>query len=213
MGATSQTGASLTDPVTIPRIRVQFGKALQLGGSLTNDAGQPLADMQLTVSREFRGGFPSEDLGSVTTDATGQFTYTLPAGPSALVRFQFAGTDVLAPSESDVRTLVKAAVTLKAKKLRVRRTAKIFRLTGVLLGTPLPVDGKTVRIQVRKGKTWRTVKTLRTNADGAYATKIKVKRRAHAKRLTVRTLVPRDRTYPYEKGTSTTRILRIPARR
>jgi hypothetical protein len=180
---------------------------------VTDAAGQPVPGAQLAVSRDFRGGFPSQDLGSVTTDAAGRFSYRLPSGPSALVRFTFAGTDVLAPSESDVRTLVKAAVRVRAKQRHKHNRAKaIFRISGVLAGTPLPSHGKTVLIQVRKGTSWRTIKHLTATPRGRYATRFTMRLARVAKRLKVRTVVPRQASYPYEKGISTAITLHIPSK-
>jgi hypothetical protein len=103
--------------------------------------------------------------------------------------------------------------TLKATTRHLTRTAQTFRLTGTLAGHPLPAHGKTLRIQVRKGKSWHTLKRIRTNPQGSYTTTLKIRRRNHAKRLTIRTLIPQDRTYPYQRGTSPTHLLRIRAHR
>ena len=197
----------------VPRVKVGFGKTVSLAGTLTDSTGAPLANTELSVSRKFRGGFPGEVLAPVTTDAAGKFSYLLPAGPSALVEFAFAGTDDIDPTTAQVQTLVNAKVTLVAKKARIKPRAKIYRLTGVLAGKPLPTHGKTVLIQVLHGKTWHTIKHLRSNARGVYTTRYKIRRGNHATRLTVRTVVPRDATYPYQKGTSLTRLLRTPPRR
>jgi hypothetical protein len=210
----SRAGAMLAQATAVPRVKVGFGAALKLTGSLTDAAGQPVAGQQVAVSREFRGGFPPEDLGSVTTDATGTFTYTLPQGPSALVRFVFAGTDVLGPSEADIQTLVGAPVTLKATaKHRHNRRKASYRLTGLLAGTPLPATGKTVLIQVRKAKTWHTIKRLHTTAAGTYTTKLTITLRRRARHLKVRAVAPLEQSYPYQKGTSTTLTLHIRAKR
>ena len=212
-GAQPPGGSTLTDAST-PAIGVGFGKSLQLAGSLTNATGQPVANTELTVSRELRGGFPSEDLSSVTTDVDGKFSYTLPAGPSALVRFQFAGSDVLAPSEADVQTLVKAAVSLRAKRTHKRnRLRAIFRLSGALAGKPLPTGGKSVAIQMRKGSRWSTIKQIRTSPSGQYASTLKIRLHRLPKHLKLRTVASREETYSYEKGTSKIMTLRIPSKR
>ena len=110
-----------------------------------------------------------------------------------------------------MQTLVKAVATLKAiRKHKRNRRAAIFRLSGSLAGTPLPADGKAVVIQLRKGSHWRAIKRIRTSPTGHYASKLKIKLRRLPKHLKLRTVVPREESYSYEKGISKIATLRIP---
>jgi hypothetical protein len=203
-------GAPAADKVVLTAVtnnrtatqKVKFGKRVPISGRLLGVDGAPISGALLSVQVQTAvPGASMADAAQVVTGRDGRFTYLAPAGPSRTVRFGYRSysADTSFADTTDVRLLVAAGVTMKAKPKKVRnRHATVF--TGRLLGKPIPKRGVVVDLQVFFRKHWRTFAAPRTNKAGAY--KFKYRFMAGAATWRFRARVRRETSYPFELGLS-----------
>lgn len=148
------------------RSEVAFGEDVRLAGRVVNRAGHPLADATVQVySREREGA--EVLVGTVSTDATGRFTYALQARSSHTFRFVYPGTSTTLPVEASATLLVEAASSFQAKPKHVLNGDSVT-FTGRVKGRPLPEQGKLIELQVKLSGEYQTFRTIRTDADGTW---------------------------------------------
>jgi hypothetical protein len=203
-------GAPAADQVVLSAVtnnrtstqKVKFGKRVPISGRLFGLDGAPISGAVLSVQVQTTiPGASIADAAQVATDRNGRFTYLAPAGPSRVIRFGYRShsADTAFADTTDVRLLVAAGVTMKAKPAKVHnRHATVF--TGRLLGKPIPARGVVVDLQVFFRKQWRTFAAPRTSRSGAY--KFKYRFMAGAATWKFRARVRKETSYPFELGVS-----------
>ena len=107
-----------------------------------------------------------------------------------------------------VRLRVPARVTLGPRRKSVPRGGTL-RLSGRLLGRPLPAAGKLVELEARERGRWRQAATARTNPRGHFSVRYRFSRRARRATFPMRVRVRRDGSYPYAQGLSRTVRVRV----
>ena len=191
-----------------PTRTVGWGHSAAVRGILRN-AGQPVAGAELRLLvRELRLGAPYVDRGAVTTGADGRFQFRITRGSSRRYRIAYRAYpgDAGLTAKSDVTFNTKARITSRApRRVRARGVA---RFRGRLVGRPLPPRGVTLELQAHQpGRGWRTVKTTRTRAGGAYSTRYRFN--SSGGRFTFRMRLRPNDSYPYARGTSKTMRVRV----
>jgi hypothetical protein len=154
------------------------------------------------ISRVARANAPNRLTRTpLTTDARGRFRYRVPPGPSRTLYFGVRGAnDPVYQCSAGLVVSVRARVTLSAT--RSVRAGRSVRLRGRLRGGYVPAGGKLVELQAFDGGAWRSVRTVRTNAHGAFRYSYRFSRGAARKRYPFRAVVRRDEGYPWARGTS-----------
>lgn len=150
--------------------RIKFGKRTAIVGQLLDGARVGLADKRIEILAQPVGG-DREVVGSATTDATGRFSFPMPAGPSRNLTIRFAGTDTLGPDERRLKLRVRAALTLHVSRRSVR-VGRTIRFYGRLLsgGIGLPPGGKDVAIRFfSKGRWLPGVGTPTADSKGRFS--------------------------------------------
>lgn len=153
-----------TDAATVP-----FKTKRTIAGRLVDQAGKPIASARLKVSELIAyAGATSADVGTVTTDADGRFSYPIAPTASRTISFTYApaGRD---PLGVVFALKVTSQVSFKAAKSRLRHGSQV-RLSGRVYTRPLPKKGVRVAIEVRvKGK-WETASggLVRTTSTGTF---------------------------------------------
>jgi hypothetical protein len=138
----------------------------------------------------------------IAADATGKFTYRVPAGPSRALRFAYrGGADPLFSCSKPLNVAVKARATLRASP-RTIHSGRRVRFTGKLRGGYVPKRGKLIELQAHERGRWRGITTLRTNAKGAFSYRYRFSVRARGTTFPVRVRVRADDSYPFALGTS-----------
>ena len=191
-----------------PTRTVGWGHSAAVRGILRN-AGQPVAGAELRLLvRELRLGAPYVDRGAVTTGADGRFQFRITRGSSRRYRIAYRAYpgDAGLTAKSDVTFNTKARITSRApRRVRARGVA---RFRGRLVGRPLPPRGVTLELQAHQpGRGWRTVKTTRTRAGGAYSTRYRFN--SSGGRFTFRMRLRPNDSYPYARGTSKPMRVRV----
>lgn len=183
-------------------------RALAVGGVLRDSAGTPISGATVHVdSTSATNGAETDRLATLTTDANGAFATAAPlARGSRTIRAQWrARTEDTVPAASASAALsVRAGATFSSpRRIRAGATA---RFSGAISATGLPAGGRTVSLQSYRGGGWKTFDEPRTDAKGHWKSKLKLRVRASYR---LRVVVEEIPTYPFARGTSAVRTLRV----
>jgi hypothetical protein len=181
-----------------PRAEVQYGRRVTVAGRLENRGGQPVPGAVIQVY----SGSPAERgqlVGVVTTDASGGFLYQALADATRTIRFLYAGTPTMLPSEGQVGLLTSAASTLRARPRRLSNGQSV-RFGGRVRALPVPPAGKLVELQVVLSGRWQTFRTARTGADGKWAIRYHFRRTCGLLRYRFRARLPAEAGYAFQTG-------------
>jgi hypothetical protein len=188
--------------VLIRKPRTRYGRTIELTGRLASPGGNPLADRDIEVTQQLR--MPGQDwtpVATVRTTARGRFTFKAPPGPSRLLRFRYAGSPTIRGHSSVVDLRVRATSTFRVNRRRVvNGEAVTFR--GSVMGEPVPVGGKLLKLQVYSRNQWLTFATPRADARGNWAHDYRFTATRGITRYRFRVRLPKEAGYPYEAGTS-----------
>jgi hypothetical protein len=226
------TGGSVSDPgplngspaVSDARLRaawegregstrsIRFNQRPVLKGQLTTPTGQPIKDayVRVTIKRDARNS-PSFDRDSLKTDGNGRFRWKLPTGVSSrTIRLAYhqrvRDTKPVATRKLALKVAAGVRLTLSRKTVRRRQAV---RLTGKVVGRPVPGVGKLVELQARnRGGRWITFRTVRSRKSGAFAATYRF-RNAGPATFQMRARARKSGDYPYATGSSPTRTIRV----
>lgn len=206
-GATTHARLKVTAARGRASLHTTFTARPTLSGRLTTAAGSPIAGAAITVTaRPSNAGAPARALPSIVTRADGTFRYRLPSGPSRTAEFAYSARhgDLVPAARAQIRLVVPAVVSLKVK---AARAGKQTLFTGRLKHLPRP--GVQLEVQARDGRRWRTFDTTRTRGGGGFRFAYRFKRPATGLRFAFR-VVASSPTYPFARGVSPTRTIRVP---
>lgn len=181
-----------------------------LNGQLTTAAGQPIRDalVRVTITRHARRS-PALERDSLRTDRDGRFRWKQPAGASSQsIRLAYHRRlhDGVPVATRTLQLEVRAALRLRLSRKTARRGQSV-RLTGSLLGRPLPAIGKVVELQARNpGGRWITFRTVRSRKGGRFVASYRFRKPGPA-RFQMRVRARRSGDYPYATGASPVRTI------
>lgn len=187
--------ATNSETITTP-----YGEAAEVTGDLINNAGDPISGATICVQAQTEGdpGGPAP-IATATTDANGQFSYQLPAGPNRrlLVGYRHDAFQV-------GRTISYAShtkPTLRLSRGRVHEGHRI-RITGSLPGPA--ASGRVVVLQASAlhGRRWLTFRRATTGARGGFRATYRFGSTSSTITYKIRAVVPRQSGYPYAAGHS-----------
>lgn len=193
-----------------PRAKVSFGRKVHLGGRLVNQAGHALSDANVSVYSRPKGG-DEQLVGTVSTDSSGRFSYTVEARASQSFRFVYSGTATILPVEGTATLLVKGTSTFTAKPKHVLN-GKSVTFSGRVKGRPLPEAGKLLELQVRFASGWQTFRTIHTEADGTWRIPYLFDRTCGEPKFDFRAHLAAEAGWPLETGNSRTLTVRVKGR-
>lgn len=193
-----------------PRAKVSFGRKVHLGGRLVNQAGHALSDAKISVYSRPKGG-DEQLVGTVATDSSGRFSYTVEARASQTFRFVYPGTATILPVEGTATLLVKGTSTFSVKPKHVMN-GKSVTFSGRVKGRPLPEAGKLLELQVRFTSGWQTFRTVRTEPDGTWRIPYLFDRTCGEAKFDFRAHLAGEAGWPLETGNSRTLTVRVKGR-
>jgi hypothetical protein len=182
-------------------------KAARILGRLTTSAGQPIAGEQLAVTGT-PAGWPTVILGAARTDATGDFAYTLPPGPSETVTVQFAGTKTIMDAAASTRIFVHGAARIAVT--RQLRAGRWFTVSGrVLAPAYVPADGVLVqlRYEIRgnRGVGWAPFDgPVHTDSQGRWKVRFHLPTASRGLTYLLDALIASQTGWPYEQAITPT---------
>ena len=167
------------------RATVTWPTRVRIRGRLTDLRGRPLARTPVRMLERIDGRRRRAITG-VRTRRDGRLTTFTRIGPSRQLQLVHGSAAVT------LRLRVRAPV-----RLRVRRSGRITRVMGRVLGGRVPRAGLRVRLQSRGFGAWRTRALLRTDGLGRFSASGQAPVGAR-----LRVVVPAQRGYPYARGVS-----------
>ncbi|MFN8113287.1 MAG: hypothetical protein U0R51_08800 [Solirubrobacterales bacterium] len=193
--------------------RVAYGRKARATGRLLDGDGTGIGGVSLEVIETYAGGSKrSTNSIAVRTAADGRFSASLPKGPSRTVKVRFAGNaGSLGTTSATASLRSKGAVTLRAPR-RVRAGGRaVFRGKVKGGGADFGKGGKSLEIQVRIGRRWKTVgRSIHTDARGRFRLRYRfVADYRRPVRYRFRAAVLRERGWPYLPAHSRIRALTV----
>jgi hypothetical protein len=189
-----------------------YGRRNVIRGRLTTGGGAGIrnAKVEMLTAIDGRAGAPL-DKGGARTRRDGRFTLILPANASSrtlVLRYRSHANDTVSIAEATLRVRVKAGVRLSVDPHTAAR-GRTVKLSGRLVGRPLPATGKVVELQARSpGERWITFRTVRASRRGRFATRYTFRQSGPALYL-MRARVREADDYPYATGVSHTARVRV----
>jgi hypothetical protein len=189
-------GATLTAP---------YGRRNVIRGRLTTAGGAGIRNARIEMRSAIDGrAGPPLDKGGARTRSDGRFTVILPGNTSSrtlLLRYRSHVNDTVSIAEATLRVKVRAGVRLRVAPHTAAR-GRAVRLSGRLVGRPLPTTGKVVELQARSpGERWITFRTVRASRRGRFAIRYTFRRGGPVLYL-MRARVRAADDYPYATGVS-----------
>jgi hypothetical protein len=182
-----------------------YGRRNVIRGRLVTAAGAGIrgARVELLAAIDGRARALRDD-GGTRTRRDGRFTLILPADVSSrtlVLRYRSHANDTVSVAEGTLRLSVRAGVRLRVTP-RTAARGRTVRISGRLVGRPLPLKGKVVELQARSpGAPWITFRTIRASRRGRFATRYTFHRGGPAVYL-MRARVRAADDYPYATGSS-----------
>jgi hypothetical protein len=189
-----------------------YGRRNVIRGRLSTAGGAGIrnAKVEMLTAIDGRPGAPL-DKGGARTRRDGRFTLILPANASSrmlVLRYRSHANDTVSIAEATLRVRVKAGVRLTVNPHTAAR-GRTVKLSGRLVGRPLPATGKVVELQARSpGERWITFRTVRASRRGRFATRYKFRQGGPALYL-MRARVREADDYPYATGVSHAARVRV----
>jgi hypothetical protein len=152
-----------------PTRRIGHAKATTVNGFLGLADGTALAGQTMDVYSSPNDNAPRFRLmTSVTTDASGEWTAKIPAGPSRLIEAAYPGTGTTEPvTSSTVKLTVPARIAMSISPKIVPWSGKIT-ISGRLVGGWVPADGVALRLRVPYPGGQFVQEPFRTNGHGRF---------------------------------------------
>jgi hypothetical protein len=183
-------------PVSRGPLKLAFGQQGSIAGVVETGTGQALPRVPVNVSTQVPDG-SSHQVATVTTDANGDFSYTVGKGSSRSVSFAFPGTATLRDSSASSRVLVAPKALLHGP--RHASTGQTITLTGSLAGGPFPSTGVTGELEVKYFGRWTQFGAANTSRTGRWRVRYGLKNtpRSWHTPYPFRICLTKQAAYPY----------------
>lgn len=145
------------------------GGVARLTGRLLTIAGAPIAGAPVDVHEQLAiAGAARVKLTTIITDGSGAFTFAPTTTGSRTILFSYGRRSDGAPAAAAERSIVvRAGMPIRAARSTVPARGTI-QIRGAVEIAPLPPRGTVVELQLRDGRRWRTISTMRTTPNGQW---------------------------------------------
>lgn len=173
----------------------------RFSGLLETATRKPIGGTTLGVFEQPRNGGSFRKIASLRTSEAGRFEFTIAPGPSRTIAVRYEGTPLVKPAVQTLALKVPARTTIAASR-RFLHNGETVRLSGRLVGGPVPDGGKLIDLQAFYRGAWRTFATPRSNARGRWSFRYTFEVTRGLVRYRFRARIRREAAYPYELGYS-----------
>jgi hypothetical protein len=187
---------------------VAYGRRVGITGRLTDREGRGIPDAEVQVLSQSDAS-PQQLDDLLSTDAAGHYRYTATASASRVLRFVYTGSQLILPSQSEVRLEVPATSSLHVSRSHVLNGQQAS-FSGRVRTTPIPDGGKLVELQVLFPTGWQTFRTGHTDQAGRWALQYRFGRTRGLQQFRFRIYLPHEAGYPFAAGRS--RSVRVQVR-
>ena len=160
----------LPHAVNKPLRRIGHGKHTTVNGFVGLADGTALADQPVDVYSSPDDNAPRFKLmRTVTTNASGEWTAKVGAGPSRLIEAVYPGNSTTEPANSSTVKLIVPARIAMSISPRVVPWSKKITISGHLVGGWVPRDGVALRLRVPYPGGHSLQEPFRTNSHGEFS--------------------------------------------
>jgi 5-hydroxyisourate hydrolase-like protein (transthyretin family) len=183
-------------------VRAAYGRALRLGGRLTNADGQPVdaATIEALQANEDGELLP---IGLATTGTDGRFRYVVRASRNRSVLFRYAGSRRIGAATAPFRLRVPASSSIEVDRAKARNGQAVM-FDGRVISRPIPAHGKLIEVQAHFRGRWRTFSTVRTDRSGRWRFPYRFGATLGRVVYRFRVRLPAEGGYPFVSGRSRT---------
>lgn len=181
-------------------VTVGGGKGAELGGSLANDAGDPIRGATICLKSETLGiDNKAVTVGAVKTDARGEYSYKVAPGPNRriVVGYRHDSRQVA----RDLRFYAKARPSLR-RSPKALANGKVVHLWGRLPGPRAAHRVVVIQANAPGSPRWITFRRATSNGEGAFRSSYRFSSTTRRTRYRFRALVPEQAGYPWLEGNS-----------
>jgi len=194
--------ASGAEAVTVP-----FGQAAEVTGELANSAGEPVVGATICVQAQTEGdpGKPAP-IATATTDASGHFSYEVPAGPNRRLLIGYRHDSFQIGHTISFNAHSKPSLRVRPGRIREGRRV---RITGSLPGPA--AAGRVVVLQASAlhGRRWLTFRRATTGPAGGFRATYRFGKAPQPITYRMRAVVPPQSGYPYAAGRSKPKLVKV----
>jgi hypothetical protein len=188
-------------PTGAGELLVRQGEGSELRGQLRS-GGRGIGGAAICVFGNVVTDPGRDFLGFAMSDAAGNYSFPLAAGPSRHLRAVYRPDQREISAGATLKTRVRP--TFKLRRRSVRNGA-FAHFSGWVPG---PHDDRVVVVlQVKSGKGWRAFRRYRTRAGGRYSMRYRFTQTTTPTTYLMRAQVRQQAGYPYEQGNSAPRAL------
>jgi hypothetical protein len=187
------------------RLTIGRGHQAAVTGRLVSSTGQGVSGASVCVATRVRmSGAVEQVVATPTTGSDGRFRARIPSGPGREVRVAHWPTASAAIERYlDLRVRPRPSLRISPRHPIHNGNRARFEVT-----LPPPAHrGRRVRIQVRAGGRWLTLRSGRTSSRGVYRTRYRFHATTGRRTYRFRATVPKQSGYPYTAGRS--RVKRV----
>jgi len=182
---------------------VHEGEGDIISGRLQGPSG-PVANAPLCIFDNVVTDQERQFLGVAMTDGTGDYQFSIGAGPSRDVAAEYRSGNREVTANATLRTTVTPTFRLRRKVIHNKGFA-VF--TGAIPG---PHNGQVVVVlQVKDGKSWRVFRRYQTQDGGQFLMRYRFTQTTTPTKYTMRAQVRAQSGYPYDPGNSRALPLRV----
>lgn len=206
VGGGAQLSASFAD-TSETAIEVTSSQGATVSGRLTDAGGNGVGAATLCVrERIMLAGQPAWEVGTVETDAAGNYSYRVEPGPNREISFGYRYNRDQIAAGVEFRAQAIPQLSLSKRKIKNGRAVRLF---GSIPG-PMNAD-RIVVFQARgpHSHRWRTFKKARTDAHGRFTARYRFRKSTQGAKYRMRAVAVEQAGYPYLTGRSAKRRVRV----
>lgn len=148
---------------------VPYGRSVTVHGLLVSGQGVPIANTAVGVYTAPDNGLGQfTPLTTVTTNSDGQWTATLPPGPSRIIEAWYGGSAATLPAVSQATVKVPATVRIHITPTIVPWGSHIL-ITGRVLGGDIPPGSNILKLEFGDGPRPHTIGTPNIAPNGTFS--------------------------------------------
>lgn len=179
-------------------VTVGFGQGAEVKGQLADAAGDPIPGATICVEAQTEGA-PGEPaaIATATTDAGGQFSYELPAGPNRRILIGYRH-DAFQVGHT-ISYAAHSQPTVQLRPGRVHEGDQV-QITGMLPGPSSAGRVVVLQASALHGHRWLTFRKATTGPRGGFRADYRFGKTTQTITYKIRAVVPLQNGYPYAAG-------------
>lgn len=193
------------------QLSVAHKRGAIVGGVLTDGAGVPLRDQEVTVTATEMVSGKSRPVGSTRTNKSGVYGIRIPQGMNRTIKVSYKGTELREDATSKTRLFTQAKLGLRISRGHAR-TGQTVTFSGRVkaFDGQIPTSGKIVALQFYAAKKWRpAIAVTHTKSNGSFRIPYKFDGRRVRARIVFRVSAPAENGWGHSASASKPVVVRL----